>query len=76
MNLPNQARPGFRFLAGVLSVLCFLIGVPVTVYMAIHRPVYRWLDVFTMAVAAVGFASVAYNGRWLCFRMRKDEEKS
>jgi hypothetical protein len=68
----SEARPGFRLLAGILALLMLLIGIPVTVYMAIGGSLYRWLDVLTMVIVGTGFSSVAYTGRWLCFRKPHD----
>jgi steroid 5-alpha reductase family enzyme len=68
----SEARPSFRLLAGILSVLMLLIGLPVTVFMAIGGSPYRWLDVLTMVIVMAGFGSVACTGRWLCFRKSHD----
>ena len=68
LSATSEARPAFRLLAGIVAVLGLLIGVPAMVFMAITVSPYRWLDVFTMVIFVAGFASVAYTGRWLCFR--------
>ncbi len=70
-KIDSEARPVFRFLAGILSVLSLLFGLPAVVYMAISRGGHWWLEALNMLIFGAGFATVAYSGRWMCFRNKR-----
>ena len=70
------ARPGFRVLAGIISVLIFTTGLPMSVMVALHDDPSMWLIAFPSLLVGVGFATVAVTGHWLCFKRTHNESGS
>jgi hypothetical protein len=64
----SKARPGFRVAAGIISVLFFTIGLPVSVIMAVRGDWSMWLFAFTQVLVGIDFATVTLTGRSFCFR--------
>jgi len=71
----SEARPGIRIIAGVLSVLFFVVALPLSIFMAVSGSAYHWLDVFINGFCGTLFASIACSGRTFCFRKRHDDDE-
>ena len=69
-NQSQQARPGFRVLAGILALL-FLAGVCGSVSFALDNTLskmQRWSGISSAALflfMTVGFGYAAFTGRWI-----------
>jgi hypothetical protein len=59
----GKARFVFRVLAGIISLL-MLLTVPCCVYAAINGVWLAWLYALSCLFGGVGFAGVAWTGRW------------
>lgn len=71
-----EARPGFRMLAGIISAPILATALPMSVIVAVRSDPNMWLVAFPSLLVGVGFATVAYTGRWLCFKRVHDENNS
>ncbi len=66
----------FRVLAGILSVLFLTVGLPVAVIVAVRIDPKIWPVAFATLVGGLGFLTVPFTGRWLCFKRTHDEKNS
>lgn len=69
-------REGVRVLAGILSVLIFAIGLPVSVIVAVRNNPSVWGAAFASLYCGIGFFTVAFTGRWFCFKRTHDKKNS
>lgn len=72
----EEARPAFRYIAGIIGVLMLIAALPVAVAVAVSRDPSMWFVAFPTLVVGVGFVTLAITGRFLCFRRRRDENVS
>ena len=68
----GEARFVFRVLAGIISLLMLLLGLPCCIYAAFDGVWIAWLYALGCLFGGVGFAGGAWTGRWFSFR-RHDE---
>ena len=73
---PAEARKGFRVLAGIISVLIITIGLPASIIVAVRNDPSMWLVAFPSLIAGIAFGTVAFTGRWLCFKGAHAENNS
>ncbi len=72
----SRARTGFRLAAGIISVGILTMGFPMSVVVAIRTDPSMWFVAFPSLVVGIGFATVVFTGRWLCFKRTHDGHKS
>jgi hypothetical protein len=73
-NSHTTARPEYRFLAGLIGAAMLLVGLPVSVVMAIGRTWDYWSLALCCLVMGYGFLCILRTGELYVWRRRDDRK--